>query len=94
MNDLIAYVIKNLVTNPAEVKVDLQETEEGPIFEISVAKEDVARVLGKKGRTIQAIRTIAYSIGARFGKRIRLEVTTPNNNTQESAEAPAEAEQV
>ncbi len=74
MKEFIAYLIKNLVETPDDVDVQLVEGEMGTLVEVRVSPNDVARVVGRQGRTVKALRTIAMIIGARFGKRVRLEV--------------------
>ncbi|MGE5196334.1 MAG: KH domain-containing protein [Anaerolineae bacterium] len=74
MKDFIAYLIKNLVDEPDSVDVQVLEGEQGTIVEVRVSPADVARVVGRQGRTIKALRTIAMTVGARFGRRVRLEL--------------------
>ena len=74
MKEFVAYLIKNLVDQPEGVDVQILEGEQGTIVEIRVSSTDVAKVVGRQGRTIKALRTIAMTVGARFGRRVRLEV--------------------
>jgi predicted RNA-binding protein YlqC (UPF0109 family) len=74
MNEFIAYLIKNLVDEPDSVQVQLLENEKGTTIEVRVSQADVAKVVGRQGKTIHSLRTIAMTIGARFGKRVRLEL--------------------
>lgn len=74
MKEFIAYLIKNLVDQPDAVDVQILEGEQGTIVEIRVSQADIAKVVGRQGRTIKALRTIAMTVGARFGRRVRLEV--------------------
>ena len=74
MKDFVSYLIKNLVNQPDAVDIRLIENEQGTLVEIRVSPEDIAKVVGRQGRTIKSLRTIAMSIGARFGRRVRLEV--------------------
>lgn len=74
MKDFIAYLIKNLVDQPDAVDVQLVEGQQGTIVEIRVSPEDVGKVVGKQGRTIKSLRTLAMTVGARFGRRVRLEI--------------------
>ncbi len=76
MKEFIAYLIKNLVEEPAGVTVEIVEKEQGMFVEVRVADKDIARVVGKQGRTINALRTIAMTVGARFGRRVRLELVS------------------
>lgn len=74
MKEFIAYLIKNLVDQPNAVDVQVFDGEQGTVVEIRVSPEDVAKVVGRQGRTIKSLRTIAMTVGARFGRRVRLEV--------------------
>ena len=74
MKDFIAYLIKNLVDEPDIVNVNIIEKNEGTIIEVKVSAQDVGKVVGRKGRTIKALRTIAMVVGARFGRRVRVTV--------------------
>lgn len=74
MKDFIAYLIKNLVDQPEAVEVQVFEGQQGTVVEVKVSAEDIAKVVGKQGRTIKSLRTIAMTVGARFGRRVRLEL--------------------
>lgn len=74
MNEFIAYLIKNLVDKPEAVQVQMVENPDGTVVEIRVSNEDIAKVVGRHGKTIKSLRTIVMSIGARFGKRVHLEL--------------------
>jgi len=74
MDNFFAYLIKNLVDKPDEVNVSLLEGEQGTLVEVRVSPIDVAKVVGRQGRTIKALRTLAITVGARLGKRVRVEI--------------------
>ena len=74
MKDFIRYLIKNLVDQPESVDVNVFEGEKSTIVEVKVDAEDVAKIVGKQGRTIKALRTIAMTVGARLGRRVKLEL--------------------
>jgi predicted RNA-binding protein YlqC (UPF0109 family) len=82
MKEFIAYIIKNLVEDPAAVCVEIQEKPAAIFIEVRVADKDIAKVVGRQGRTINALRTIVMSVGARFGCKVRLELKE-NPQTQE-----------
>jgi len=74
MQDLVTYLARRLVDNPDEVRVEAQ-TREGTIrLRVSVAPEDVGKIIGKQGRIIRAMRTVVRSGGARNGQRVMLEI--------------------
>lgn len=77
MEDFVAYIIKNLVDHPDNVGVEIFDGEKSTVIEIQVNQDDVAKIVGRDGRTIKALRTIALTVGARLGKRVRLELIQP-----------------
>jgi len=74
MNDFVEYLVKNLVDNPEDVKVETFDGKQSTVVEVRVADGDVAKLVGRQGRTIKALRTIALTVGSRFNKRVRLEL--------------------
>ncbi len=74
MKEFIEYLIKNLVDQPEKVDIRLFEEPENLRIEVRVDDGDVGKVVGRKGATINAVRTIAMMICARLGTRIRVEV--------------------
>jgi predicted RNA-binding protein YlqC (UPF0109 family) len=74
MKDFVAYLVKNLVNQPDEVNVDIFDGDRSTVVEIRVASTDIAKVVGRQGRTIKALRTIAMTVGARFNRRVRVEI--------------------
>ena len=74
MKEFFDYLVKNLVDKPDDVDIQLVEGENGTLTEVRVSPEDVAKVVGRKGRIINSLRTIALTVGARIGKRVRLEI--------------------
>lgn len=77
MKDLIEYVAKALVDHPDEVVVT--ETKGNrPRLELSVAKEDMGRVIGKGGKVANSIRLLLRVAAERQGKQATLDVTEPS----------------
>jgi len=74
MKDLIKIIAQALVDNPEQVEVLEVKTEPVPVFELRVAKEDVGKVIGKKGRTAHAIRTILNATSRKVKKYYILEI--------------------
>jgi len=72
--DLIEYIAKALVDHPDQVKVSEIEGERTSVIELSVAKEDLGKVIGKQGRTAGAIRVILGAASANSGKHSVLEI--------------------
>ena len=74
MKEFIAYLVKNLVDQPDAVDVKVIENPDSTVIEVHVSEGDVAKIVGKQGRTIKSLRTIVMTVGARFGRRVRLEL--------------------
>jgi len=74
MKDLIEYVVKAVVDSPEKVNITQIDGETTVVFELRVSQEDVGKVIGKKGRTINAIRTLLNASAAKAGIRAMLEI--------------------
>jgi hypothetical protein len=75
MHDFVEFIIKKLVDKPDGVQLSQEEKETNKIvFQLKVEKEDIGKVIGKKGRTANAIRVLLSAIAAREGKRAILEI--------------------
>lgn len=74
MKELIEEIAKALVDNPDEVHVNEIEGEQSTIIELRVGTSDIGKVIGRQGRTANAIRVILGAAGMTIGKRINLEI--------------------
>jgi hypothetical protein len=74
MKALVEYIVKALVDQPDQILIAERSGRNTTIIELAVAKEDIGKVIGKEGRTINAIRTILNAAGASQKKRVVLEV--------------------
>ena len=74
MKDLVTYIAKLLVDQPDLVKVTEVEGETTSIIELSVAKEDIGKIIGKQGRTATAIRTIINAASKKMKRSAVLEI--------------------
>jgi predicted RNA-binding protein YlqC (UPF0109 family) len=74
VRDAIDTVAKALADSPQRVSVTETEHHGATLIEVSVAPPDVGKLIGRQGRTIQAMRTLASIAGERSGKKVTLEV--------------------
>jgi predicted RNA-binding protein YlqC (UPF0109 family) len=74
MKELVEFIAKSLVDDPSQVYVSEIEGENSVILELRVGPEDMGRVIGKGGRTVNAIRSLVRVLAAKQGKRVTLEV--------------------
>jgi predicted RNA-binding protein YlqC (UPF0109 family) len=84
MKEFIEYIAKNIVDNPELVEVSETATEEKKVvLSLKVGQSDIGKVIGKEGRTAQAMRTLLSAIAAKEGKRAILEIDDKANQPAE-----------
>ena len=74
MKELISYIAQSLVDRPDDVLVSEVEGNQTTVLELKVAKDDLGKVIGKQGRTAQAMRTILSAVSSKVKKRTVLEI--------------------
>ena len=74
MKNLIEQIARALVDNPEMVEVSETSSNQISVLELKVAKEDLGKVIGKQGRTVQAMRTLLSAGSVRRKKRSVLEI--------------------
>jgi predicted RNA-binding protein YlqC (UPF0109 family) len=74
MKDLIKRIAQVLVDNPEQIEVSEVKSDHITVLELRVAKEDIGKVIGKKGRIAQAIRTILMAASGKLKKHIIFEI--------------------
>ncbi|MCK4889462.1 MAG: KH domain-containing protein [Candidatus Aminicenantes bacterium] len=87
MKELVEIVCKALVDNPDDVKVTQIDGEQTSILELRTHQSDLGKVIGKKGRTAHAIRTILAAAGMKKKRRFSLEIME-NHDESEIKEKP------
>lgn len=71
---LVRYLVVSLVDDPDSVEVAVVETDESTTFEITVSTDDIGKIIGRQGRIIKAIRTLARAAGTTSDKQVEVEV--------------------
>ncbi len=74
MKEFLEFITKHLVDHPDTVALMQEEKDNKVVFRLKVGAEDVGKVIGKKGRTAQAMRTLLAAVAAKEGKRAILEI--------------------
>ena len=74
LESFVDYVVKSLVDNPDEVKLSTVETDEGATIQIRCSKEDIGKIVGKRDKTIMAIRSLVSGAAGRQRKRVSVDV--------------------
>lgn len=73
----VLYIVQSLVDNQDEVVVDVREDELGVLITVKVAQDDMGKIIGKAGNTVQAIRNLLKVLGKKLNLRINLKVEEP-----------------
>ena len=71
---LVRYLVTSLVDAPDAVAIETKESEESLTFEIALDPADVGKVIGRQGRIIKAIRTLARAAGSSDDKQVEVEI--------------------
>jgi predicted RNA-binding protein YlqC (UPF0109 family) len=74
VQEMLEKIVKSLVENPQDVVVTPIEGDSTVVFEVQVHSEDTGKVIGKKGRTINALRTIIRSSANTGSKKVIMEL--------------------
>ena len=74
MEELLAWIARGLVDEPDAVRVERVDEPDTVVLRLSVAPDDVGKVIGRQGRVARALRTLVRSAGARGDRRIVLEI--------------------
>ncbi|HEY1285854.1 MAG TPA: KH domain-containing protein [Solirubrobacterales bacterium] len=74
MTELLELLVRSLVEDPEAVVVEELEEEGDLVYEVSVAEDDLGRVIGKGGRVANAIRTIAKAAAVRLDRRVIVDI--------------------
>lgn len=89
MEEFVAYIVKNLVDDSESVKIRAVEdnANETIKLEIRVAPEDIGKIIGHRGNTIHALRTILRRVCARLKKKVQVDLVQPDNDEVISSES-------
>jgi uncharacterized protein len=71
---LVDYLVRSLVDDPESVTIARTDTQSGVLFEVTVAPDDVGKVIGRSGRIIKALRILARAAGSSDDTHVDVEV--------------------
>lgn len=74
MKDLLEFLARSIVDHPDQVQVEERENTDGVLLRLTVAKEDVGKVIGKQGRIARALRTVVKASAVKEGKQATVEI--------------------
>ena len=74
MDELLEFLAKSLVDDPDAVSVTRAEEDDALVLELAVAEDDTGQVIGRRGRTISALRTVMRAVGASQDRRVLVDL--------------------
>ena len=83
----VEYVVKELVDNPDQVHIERSEDSRGVLLQLSVAPEDLGRVIGRHGATAQSLRSLLRALGVKNGARYNLKIVDTDKDGQDATTA-------
>jgi predicted RNA-binding protein YlqC (UPF0109 family) len=78
--DFLEYIVQAIVANPKDVSVDRTVDERGVLLTLNINPADMGYVIGRKGQTAQAIRTLLKIVGAKNNARVNLKINEPEGS--------------
>ncbi len=82
--ELLEYIVKALVDNPDDVKVDRKVDEMGVLLSLKVNPEDMGQIIGRAGSTARAIRSLIRIVGLKNHARVNLKIEEPEGGRKPS----------
>jgi uncharacterized protein len=73
-HDTLAFIVKELVDFPDDVRIEEVEDDQGVVLELTVHPDDVGKVIGKRGRTAKALRALVRAAGALEDEDVTVEI--------------------
>ena len=91
--EFLEYVVKSIVGHPDDVTADRTVDERGVLLTLNIHSEDMGYVIGRKGQTAQAIRTLLKIVGAKNNARVNLKINEPEGS-QRHERAPRQSAEI
>jgi uncharacterized protein len=88
--DFLEMVVKSIVAHPEDVKAERTIDERGVLLTLSINPEDMGYVIGRRGQTAQAIRTLLKIVGAKNNARVNLKINEPEGSQRRERRPRAE----
>ena len=73
MKDVLELIITNLVSNKDEISIEEVASENVVTYKVRVAKDDMGKIIGKRGKVAQSIRTVMKSVAGKENKKVNVE---------------------
>lgn len=80
--DFLEFLVKSIVDNPDDVKVERKVDEMGVLLTLKVNPQDMGKIVGKRGSTAQSIRSLLRIVGIKNNARVNLKIIEPEGSTR------------
>ena len=74
IKEFVEYIVKSLVSNHEHILVNVREEQGTVTVSVNVAEDDMGRIIGRKGRTVNSIRSLLRVLGSEHGMRVELDI--------------------
>ena len=74
IKEFVEYIVKSLISNHEHILVNVREEQGTVTVNVNVAEEDMGRIIGRKGRTVNSIRSLLRVLGSEHGMRVELDI--------------------
>jgi|SRR3989344_6342791 len=94
--EFLEYIVKSLVDNPHDVKIDRTVDEKGVLITLDVNPVDMGKIIGRRGSTAVAIRTLLRIVGFKNNARVNLKINEPagGEGRRMASVTPSDVDQV
>jgi len=92
--EFLEFIVKALVDNPDDVKVDRKVDEMGVLLSLKVNPEDMGQIIGKAGSTARAIRNLVRIVGLKNHARVNLKIEEPEGSRAQERKSPSAGEEL
>lgn len=82
--EFVEFIVKNIVNNPDDVKIDRKVDEMGVLITLRVNPEDMGALIGREGSTARAIRALTRIVGLKNNARVNLKIEEPEGGQRPS----------
>lgn len=89
--DFLEYIVRAIVSNPNDVSVERTVDERGVLLTLKINSADMGYIIGRRGQTAQAIRTLLKIVGAKNNARVNLKIYEPEGSRHRQEFAPRAA---
>jgi len=78
--EFVDFVVKSIVQHPEDIKLERTVDEMGVLITLNLNPEDMGQIIGRKGQTARAIRTLLKIVGAKNNARVNLKIVEPEGS--------------